>query len=64
MKGIIIYDSSYGNTRKIAETIAETLEESGIEADVCHVKKAKKLSATWEELRDGLTCRIGRLISA
>lgn len=45
MKGIVIYDTSYGNTRKIAETIAETLKESGIEADLFYVKKVKKLSA-------------------
>ena len=45
MKGIVIYDSSYGNTKKIAETISETLKESGIEVDLFYVKKAKKLSA-------------------
>jgi menaquinone-dependent protoporphyrinogen IX oxidase len=43
MKGIVVYDSSYGSTKKIAETIAETLKESGIEADVFYVKDAKKL---------------------
>jgi len=45
MKGIVIYDTSYGNTKKIAETIAETLKESGIEADLFYVKDVKKLSA-------------------
>jgi len=44
MKGIVVYDSSYGNTKKIAETIVETLKESGIEADLFYVKKVKKLS--------------------
>ena len=43
MKGLIVYDSTYGNTKKIAETIAETLEESGLEVDIFHVKKVKKL---------------------
>ena len=41
MKGIVIYDSSYGNTKKIAETIAETLKESEIKVDLSYVKKAK-----------------------
>ena len=41
MKGIVIYDTSYGNTKKIAETIAETLKEAEIEVDLFHVKKAK-----------------------
>jgi menaquinone-dependent protoporphyrinogen IX oxidase len=40
MKGIVVYDP-YGNTKKIAETIAETLKESGIEADLFHVKDVK-----------------------
>jgi menaquinone-dependent protoporphyrinogen IX oxidase len=45
MKGMVVYDTSHGNTRKIAETIAETLRESGIEADLFSVKQVKKLSA-------------------
>jgi menaquinone-dependent protoporphyrinogen IX oxidase len=45
MKGVVVYDTSYGNTKKIAETIAETLKESGIEVDAFYVKDVKKLSA-------------------
>ena len=45
MKGMVVYDTSYGNTKKIAETIAETLRESGIEVDLFDVKGVKKLSA-------------------
>ncbi len=45
MKGIVIYDTSSGNTKKIAETITETLRESGIENDIFYVKDVKKLSA-------------------
>jgi menaquinone-dependent protoporphyrinogen IX oxidase len=45
MKGIVVYDTSYGNTQKVAETITETLKESGIEVDLFHVKDVKKLSA-------------------
>jgi menaquinone-dependent protoporphyrinogen IX oxidase len=44
MKGIVIFDTSHGNTRKIAEIIAETLKESEIEVDLFDVKEAKKLS--------------------
>jgi len=44
MKGIVVFDTSYGNTKKIAETIAETLKESGIEDDAFYVKDVKKLS--------------------
>jgi menaquinone-dependent protoporphyrinogen IX oxidase len=45
VKGIVVFDTSYGNTKKIAETISETLKESGIEVDAFYVKDAKKLSA-------------------
>ncbi len=44
MKGIVVYDTSFGNTKKIAETIAETLKESGIEVDLFDVKDVKRLS--------------------
>jgi menaquinone-dependent protoporphyrinogen IX oxidase len=44
MKGIVVYDTSYGNTKKIAETIAETMKEPGIEVDLFYVKDVKKLS--------------------
>jgi menaquinone-dependent protoporphyrinogen IX oxidase len=44
MKGIVVYDTSYGNTKTIAETIAETLKESGIEVDLFNVKTVRKLN--------------------
>jgi menaquinone-dependent protoporphyrinogen IX oxidase len=44
LKGIIVYDTSSGNTKKIAETIAETLREFGVENDLCYVKDVKKLT--------------------
>ena len=44
MKGIVVYDTTYGNTKKIAETIAETMKEPGIEVDLFYVKDVKKLS--------------------
>jgi menaquinone-dependent protoporphyrinogen IX oxidase len=45
MKGIVVFDTSYGNTKAIAEAISETLKESGIEVDAFYVKDIKKLSA-------------------
>jgi flavodoxin len=43
MKGIVVYDTSHGNTKKIAEAITETLRESKIEAELFYVKDVKKL---------------------
>ena len=45
MKAIVVFDTSYGNTKTIAEAITETLKESGIEVDAFYVKDVKKLSA-------------------
>lgn len=39
-KAIVIYESKYGNTKQIAEAIAEgVLEQTGAEAVVCHRKR-------------------------
>lgn len=38
MKGLIIYDSEYGNTRKIAEAIGQALE-GRLEVEIIHVKE-------------------------
>ena len=46
MKGIIIYDTSYGNTQKIAETIAEVLKAAEIDTDLFYVKNVKKLNGS------------------
>jgi menaquinone-dependent protoporphyrinogen IX oxidase len=45
MNSIVVYDTSYGNTKKVAEMITETLKESGIEVDLFDVKDVKKLNA-------------------
>jgi menaquinone-dependent protoporphyrinogen IX oxidase len=44
-EGNCIYDTSSGNTKKIAETITETLKESGLEVDLFKVNQVKKLNA-------------------
>jgi menaquinone-dependent protoporphyrinogen IX oxidase len=45
MKGLIVFDTSHGNTRRIAETISETLKELEIGSDVLYLKNVKRLSA-------------------
>lgn len=45
MKGIVIFDTSHGNTRTIAKTISAALKEAGIDVDTFYVKDVKKLSA-------------------
>ncbi len=46
MKGIVVYDTSHGNTQKIGETITATLKDSGIQVDLFDVKNLKNLSGS------------------
>jgi menaquinone-dependent protoporphyrinogen IX oxidase len=46
MKGIVVYDTTHGNTKKIGETISEALRECEIEVDLFYVKDVKKLRGT------------------
>jgi flavodoxin len=39
MKGIVVYDSKYGNCRKVAEEIAAGMAEAGAEATAVNVKQ-------------------------
>ena len=45
MKGLVVFDTSYGNTRVIAEAISQTLKESSIEVDASYLKDVKILEA-------------------
>jgi menaquinone-dependent protoporphyrinogen IX oxidase len=45
VKGFVVFDTSYDNTRAIAAAIAESLRQWGIEADAAYVKDLKKVSA-------------------
>jgi menaquinone-dependent protoporphyrinogen IX oxidase len=60
MKGVVIYDTSYGNTKKIAETISDTIKESGLDVNIFHVKEAK-LSGDYDFLILGSPTRIGTM---
>jgi len=62
MKGIVIYDTSYGNTKIIAENIIETLKESGLEVRLFNVKDVKELNAKdYDFLVLGSPTRIGNM---
>jgi menaquinone-dependent protoporphyrinogen IX oxidase len=61
IKGIVVYDTSYGNTKAIAETIAGTLKESGIEVDVFDVKKVKLGAKDYDFLVLGSPTRFGTM---
>lgn len=41
-KAIVIYDTKYGNTKKVAEDIASGIKDEGMEVSIKEVKKTKK----------------------
>jgi menaquinone-dependent protoporphyrinogen IX oxidase len=61
MKGVVVYDTSSGNTKKIAETISETLKDSGIESDFFYVKDAKLNAKEYNFLVLGSPTRFGSM---
>jgi len=61
MKGVIVYDSKYGNTKIIAEELREGLSGSGHEVDLVQAKKSFKLGAgDYEFIVLGAPTHIGR----
>ena len=40
MKGLVIYDSVYGNTKKVAEAIAEQIKLDGYDAEMVNLKES------------------------
>jgi flavodoxin len=41
MKGVVVYDSVYGNTKQVGEAIAETIRAMGHQAETVHLKTDK-----------------------
>jgi flavodoxin len=41
MKALVVYDSMYGNTEKVAKALAEGLESGGVDVDVVKVDAVK-----------------------
>ena len=61
MKGVVIYDTTYGNTKKIAEALTDALKESRLRVDMFHVKDAKELSRDYDFLMLGSPTKIGTM---
>lgn len=60
MKGIVVFDSVYGNTKQVAEAIAEQIRADGHSADILNLgeKEAKKVEADFMFV--GSPTRMGR----
>lgn len=59
MKGLVVYDSYYGNTQKVAEAIAEELRAEGHEAELVSVRDRHASAAHGDVLFLGSPVRMG-----
>jgi flavodoxin I len=62
LKGLVVFDTSYGNTKTIAETILATLREFEIDVDDLPVKEVKKtIAKEYDFLVVGSPTRFGTM---
>lgn len=61
MKGIVVYDSVYGNTEKVAEAIAEQIKNEGHQVEVRSLKKRHSIPQEGDFLFIGSPTRMGRM---
>jgi len=59
MKAVIVYDSYYGNTKAVAEAIAEELKAEGHQADLRSVRQKYRVPPEGEILFLGSPVRMG-----
>jgi flavodoxin len=61
MKGIVTYDSVHGNTRQVAEAIAEQIRAEGHQVDVFNLKEGVPKALTGDFMFIGSPTRAGRM---
>ncbi|NLT37810.1 MAG: hypothetical protein GXX95_06605 [Methanomassiliicoccus sp.] len=61
MKGMVAYDSVNGNTRQVAEAIAEVLKDGGLDVEIFSVKDRAPAEVTGDVLFIGSPTRGGKM---
>jgi len=61
MKGIVAYDSVYGNTKKVAEAIAEEVKSEGHEVELISIKEVGEGRVEGDFMFVGSPTRVGRM---
>jgi len=61
MKGVVAYDSVYGNTKQVAEAIAEQIRSEGHEIELIALRDGVGSAAVGDFLFVGSPTRIGRM---
>jgi flavodoxin len=60
MKGLVVYHTKYGNCKKIAESIADGLEEAGLEVETVS-SDTRKVGSGYDFIAVGSGTRMGRM---
>jgi flavodoxin len=61
MKGVVVYDSVYGNTKMVAEAIAEQIRAEGHEAELVGLREGGKKEVSGDFLFIGSPTRMGKM---
>jgi flavodoxin len=61
MKGVVAYDSVYGNTKQVAEAIAEQIRSEGHEAELISLRDEGGRAAAGDFMFVGSPTRMGRM---
>lgn len=61
MKGVVAYDSVYGNTQKVAEALAEEIRAQGHEAELLNLSQVLRPRAEGDFLMVGSPTRMKRM---
>jgi flavodoxin len=61
MKGVVVYDSVYGNTKQVAEAIAEQIKSEGHEVELMNLKDERGKAFEGDFLFVGSPTRMGRM---
>jgi flavodoxin len=60
MKGVIVFDSVYGNTKQVAEAIAEQVRADGHSADIINLGETEATNVEADFMFVGSPTRMGR----
>jgi len=61
MKGVVAYDSVYGNTKQVAEAIAEQIRSEGHQVELIALRDEGGVAVTGDFLFVGSPTRMGRM---
>ena len=63
MKGVVAFDSVYGNTRQVAEALKDELEKAGHTVVLLNVKETREVPSEGDFLFVGSPTRFGKMTS-